>query len=105
MKDREMVLPINESVRILYRRSSSYPYEYAVMLQVRDGDGWETVIVCDNSHEGERRDDSVDDHHFHRYSGGKKRSPQPLPFEASTTNDAMAKAIEWFADDWEELIS
>ena len=96
---------VSETVQIVYLRSSQYPYEYAIMLQVRNGDGWQTVIVADNSHEGERRDKSVDDHHCHRYAGDKKRSAESLPYEVVDTNDAMAKAIRWFADDWEELIS
>ena len=104
-KDREIVLQISEQVRIVYMRSSAYPYEYAVMLQTHNGEGWETKIIADNSHEGERRDESVDDHHCHRYADGKKRSPESLPFKVSDANEAMAKAIEWFADEWEELIS
>lgn len=104
-KDRENPLWVTEEIRILYRRSSTYPYEYAIMLQIHKGDGWETIISADNAHAGERRDSGVDDHHCHRYSGGKKRSPESLPYPVKDTNDAMAKAIRWFADEWEELIS
>lgn len=100
-----MILPISATVRIVYMRSSAYPYEYAVMLQIHNGGGWETMIVADNSHEGERRDDAVDDHHCHRYADGQKQSPESLPYTATDANDAMAKAIRWFADEWEELIS
>ena len=104
-KDREIIYALGEGVRIVYRRSSAYPIEYAILLQIHNGDGWETQISCDNAHEGERRDSSVDDHHFHRYSDGQKRSPQSLPFTVKGTNDAMHKAIRWLADKWEELIS
>ena len=104
-KDREHPLWITEEVRILYKRSSAHPVEYAIMLQIHNGDGWETVISVDNSHEGERRDETVDDHHCHVYSKGAKQSAEALPFEVADTNDAMAKAIQWFADEWEELIS
>ncbi|MDQ2676380.1 MAG: hypothetical protein M3Y34_06180 [Actinomycetota bacterium] len=104
-KYREIIFPMTEDVQILYMRSSARPVEYVVMLQMRDGDGWKTVLSVDNSHEAERRDTSVDDHHCHRYIGDKKRSPEPLPFAVVDTNDAMAKAIQWFADDWEALIS
>jgi hypothetical protein len=103
-KDREAILPITDEVQIVYLRSSARPIEYAVMLQKRDSDGWKTVMVVDNSHEGERRDTSVDEHHCHRYIGDSKRSPESLPFEVVDTNDAMAKAISWFADDWEGLL-
>lgn len=104
-KDREIIYAVADGVRIVYKRSSAYPIEYAILLQIHNGDGWETQISCDNAHEGERRDGSVDDHHFHRYADGRKRSPQSLPFTVEDTNDAMHKAIRWFADNWEELIS
>jgi hypothetical protein len=86
-------------------RSTAHPVEYAILLQRRAEDDWETVVGVDNSHEGERRNQDVDDHHCHVYSGGAKQSPESLPFNVADTNDAMAKAIRWFADEWEELIS
>jgi hypothetical protein len=57
--------------------------------------------VADNSH----ADRNVAEHHWHRYLDGKKQPSQPLPFEVSSTNEAMAKIINWFAQDWTELIS
>jgi len=57
--------------------------------------------VADNSH----ADRHVDEHHCHRYREGEKQPAEPLPFEASDTNDAMAKIIDWFAENWMELIS
>jgi hypothetical protein len=101
VKDREVVFPINERVQIAYLRTSEWPAEYAVMLQERDGDGWKTRLVADNSHE----DGHVDAHHFHRYIDDQKQAAEALPFKVSDTKDAMAKAIRWFADKWEELIS
>jgi hypothetical protein len=41
----------------------------------------------------------------HRYLEGEKQPAEPLPFEVSDTNDAMAKIIDWFAENWTELIS
>jgi hypothetical protein len=43
--------------------------------------------------------------HCHRYLEGEKQPAEPLPFEVSYTNDAMAKVIDWFAENWTELIS
>lgn|GEM_PF-3432083 len=74
--------------------------EYAILLQVHGAKGWETRLVADNSH----ADRHVDEHHFHRHVGGKKQPAEPLPFAVADTNDAMAKVIGWFAEDWRELI-
>ena len=43
-KDRESVHPIagTEGAQIVYRRSSARPVEYAILLQVRGANGWET---------------------------------------------------------------
>jgi hypothetical protein len=58
-KDRESVHPLagTEGVQIVYRRSSTRPVEYAILLQLRCAKGWETRIVADNSH----RDRHVDE--------------------------------------------
>jgi len=102
-KDRESVHPVagTDDVQIAYRRSSARPVEYAILLQVRRSRGWETRVVADNSH----ADRHVDEHHCHRYLGGEKQPAAPLPFEVADTNDAMAKIIDWFAENWTELIS
>lgn len=101
-KDREIALPIagTEDLQILYRRSSARPVEYAVLLQVRDPKGWKTRVVADNSHV----DQHIDEHHFHRYVDEERQPAEPLPFDVAGTNDAMAKVIRWFADDWRGLI-
>jgi len=102
-KDRESVHPIRgtEDAQIVYRRSSARPVEYAIMLQSQGANGWETRIVADNSH----ADQHVDEHHCHRYLDGEKQPAEPLPFNASDTNEAMAKIIEWFSENWSELTS
>ena len=94
-------IPGTENAQIVYRRSSVRPVEYAIMLQVRGAKGWETRIVADNSH----ADRHVDEHHCHRYVDGQKQPAERLPFKVSNTNDAMAKIIEWFAENWSELTS
>lgn len=95
--------PISETdeAQIVYRRSSARPVEYAIMLQVRGTSGWETRVVADNSH----ADRHVDEHHCHRYLGSQKQPAEPLPFSVADTNDAMAKVIDWFAENWTELTS
>jgi hypothetical protein len=102
-KDRESVHPIPDGVdvQIIYRRSSARPVEYAILLQVRGPKDWETRVVADNSH----ADRHVDEHHCHRYLGGEKQPAEPLPFDVSGTNDAMAKIIGWFTENWRELTS
>ena len=102
-KDRESVHPVAgaEDVQIVYRRTSARPVEYAILLQVRDPRGWGTRVVADNSHV----DLHVDEHHWHRYVDGEQQPAESLPFEVSGTNDAMGKIIDWFADNWTELIS
>lgn len=103
-KDRESVHPIagTEEAQIVYRRSGERPFEYAILLQIRTEKGfWQTSVVADNSHV----DRNVAEHHWHRYLGGEKQSSEPLPFEVSSTNEAMGKIIEWFAKDWTKLIS
>lgn len=101
-KDRESVHPIagSEFVQIVYRRTSRRPVEYAILLQIWTEKGWETRAVADNSN----TDRHVDEHHYHRYLRGQKQQAKPLPFAVSSTNDAMAKVIAWFAKDWTELI-
>jgi hypothetical protein len=101
-KDRESVHPVagTEDVQIVYRRSSARPVEYAILLQVRTAKGWETRIVADNSH----ADRHVDEHHWHRYLEGEKQAEESLPFQVADANDAMAKVIRWFADNWTKLI-
>ena len=71
------------------------------MAQSYVADDWETRIVADNSH----ADRHVDEHHCHRYLGGKKQLAEPLPFKVEGTNDAMAKIIAWFGENWGELTS
>jgi len=102
-KDRESVHPVagTDDVQIVYRRSTARPVEYAILLQVRDAKSWKTRIVADNSHANHH----VDEHHCHRYLEGEKQPAEPLPFEVAGTNDAMAKVIGWFAENWTELIS
>jgi len=102
-KDRESVHPIAGAgeAQIVYRRSSARPIEYAILLQIDGPKGWETRIVADNSH----TDLHVDEHHCHRYLDGEKQPAEPLPFKVSDTNDAMAKIINWFAENWGELTS
>ena len=100
-KDRESVHPVpgTDDAQIVYLRSSARPVEYAIMLQVRGAENWETRLVADNSH----ADRHVDEHHWHRYLEGEKQPAEPLPFAVSGTNDAMAKLIRWLADNWTEL--
>jgi hypothetical protein len=102
-KDRESAHPIagTEDAQIVYRRSNARPVEYAILLQVRRAKGWETRIVAGNSH----ADRHVDEHHWHRYLDGKKQPAEPLPFRVANTNDAMAKVIDWLAENWTELTS
>lgn len=90
-----------DEAQIVYRRSSARPVEYAIMLQVRAPSGWETRVVADNSH----ADRHVDEHHRHRYLGSQKQPAEPLPFSVADTNDAMAKVIDWFVENWTELTS
>lgn len=101
-KDRESVHPVadSEEVQIVYRRSAERPFEYAILLQAWTEKGWQTRVVADNSHAHR----NVDAHHWHRYIRGEKQPSEALPFEVSSTNDAMAKVIKWFAKDWAELI-
>jgi hypothetical protein len=100
-KDRESVHPVpgTDDAQIVYLRSSARPVEYAIMLQVRGVEGWETQVVADNSHS----DRHVDEHHWHRYLDGQKQPAEPLPFAVSDSNDAMAKVIRWLAENWTEL--
>lgn len=51
-KDRESIHPVSgtEDAQIVYLRSSARPVEYAIMLQIREAEGWETRVVADNSH-------------------------------------------------------
>lgn len=101
-KDRESIYPIAgaDQAQIVYRRSSARPVEYAILLQTRGPQGWVTQIVADNSH----ADRHVDEHHCHRYVDGEKQPAKPLPFAVTDTNDAMGKIIDWFAENWTELI-
>lgn len=101
-KDRESIHPIpgTDEVQIVYWRSSARPVEYAILLQAHGSQGCETRIVADNSH----ADRHVDEHHCHRYLDGEKQPAEPLPFAVSDTNDAMGKIIDWFTDNWTELI-
>jgi hypothetical protein len=101
VKDRRLVLALEPGrAEILYLRSSTHPVLYAIVLRVDRGDGWQAVVSIDNSHEGRS---GVDPHHLHRYADGQKQAPEPLPFPVTGTNDAMAQAIAWIADNWEDL--
>lgn len=102
-KDRESVHPIvgTDDAQIVYRRSSTQPVEYAILLQIRGAKGWDTRAAADNSH----ADRHVDEHHYHRYLEGQKQPAEPLPFSIADTNDAMAKVIGWLAENWTELTS
>jgi|SRR3954447_2965576 hypothetical protein len=105
VKDREVIINLDENIRIVYLRSSVRPVEYAVLLQKQELKGPKTVIVADNSHEGRRIGDGIDEHHCHRYVDDEKQPAEPLPFSVTDANDAMAKVIRWFTSDWKELVS
>lgn len=106
-KDRGIPIYLGDraKARILYLRSSARPVEYAVLLQRLEVAGWKTLIVADNSHKEGHREEGIGEHHCHRYVDDEKQPAQPLPFPVTDTNDAMAKVIQWFEDDWKELIS
>lgn len=99
-KDRRIILPLRPGVaEILYLRSSMRPLVYAVVLRRKSQGRWQAVVSIDNNHERA----GVDSHHLHRYIGGEKQEPESLPFSVVDTNDAMSKAIQWLADNWEDL--
>jgi len=91
---------VPDLVEILYM-SGSHDDEYAIVLRVRRGTEWDAIASVDNSHERA----GVDAHHLHRYAGGVKGDPQPLPFAVVDSRDARAKVIRWMTDNWEELSS
>lgn len=106
VKDREAFIDLeDDDVRIVYLRSSARPVEYAILLQKAEPESWKTVMVADNSHKEGHREEGICEHHCHRYIADEKQPAESLPFSVTSTNDAMAKVIQWFEAEWKELIS
>jgi hypothetical protein len=95
MKDRQRELLLDDGKsRIVIRRSSSHPVEYAIVL-VHEYDGADrTVRSYDNAH-------AVDEHHEHRYIRTEK---QPPTITDGTVNDAMASALRRLRQHWRAYV-
>jgi hypothetical protein len=95
VKDRQWVINLDERTRIVVRRSSAHPFEYAVVL-VRDHQGSEyAVVALDNAH-------NASEHHEHRYIGTEK---QPPAIMSGRVNDVMHRAISRLRRDWRALVA
>ena len=101
-KDRESVHPVpgTDDAQIVYLRSSARPVEYAIMLQIRGAEGWETG--------GSWRTTPTATGTLTSTIGTATltaRSNRQSPFRSlvSDSNDAMAKVIRWLAENWTEL--
>lgn len=84
---REVIYKTDEpSIRVRYRRSEAPPpYTYAVTLEVREEEAWQTVRLWDNA-------DDVHEHHVHEYTRQEGKQ-KPIIQLFSSVNEAMAVAI------------
>ncbi|MEX2023573.1 MAG: hypothetical protein WD993_00690 [Thermoleophilaceae bacterium] len=102
MKDRERQIYLEDGQsRIVVRRSSTHPVEYAITLITRHDGRDHAVRTFDNAHD-------VEEHHEHRYIGSEK---QPPSIVRRSVNDAMKRAEEallahWraYVDEWKQTI-
>jgi hypothetical protein len=94
VKDRHRVIDLDGRTRIIIRRSSVHPVEYAFTL-VRDyGDDTHAVAVFDNAH-------GPDEHHEHQYIRADK---QPPIVTWGNVNRAMHTAISKITSEWRSLV-
>jgi hypothetical protein len=102
VKDRERQIDLNDGLsRIVLRRSSTHPVEYAITLITRHDGSDYAVRTFDNAHD-------VEEHHEHRYVGTDK---QPPSIVRGSVNDAMKRAetallSHWraYVDEWRQTI-
>ncbi len=99
MKDREHVLLLDFDVRVLVRRSSRHPPEYAIVLMALRNGRWRTVRTYDNAHR-------VEEHHEHRYAGDTKLPPSithgPVNKAMSAAESAILDGWRTMVDEWEQ---
>lgn len=93
-KDRTRVRRVAHDVRIVVRRSSSHPVEYAIVLLTERDGTWHTVRTFDNAH-------ASHEHHEHRYVGSNK---QPPIVTYGPTNDAMHAAEVKLLTGWSDIV-
>jgi len=80
--------------RVLVETDEGRPFErYAVMLQVRAGEGWTTILLFDNAH---------GQHDLHRYTGSEKQPA--VRFLEGTPQEVVPAAVRHLVDRWEAIV-
>lgn len=88
------IRPLAENARILVEREGRPVEQYAVMLQLRIYDRWQTVQLLDNAH---------GHHDLHRYTGDKKQAAEH--FMDGPVSVVMPAAIAHLISNWERIAS
>lgn len=95
VKDRERQIDLSDGLsRIVLRRSSTHPVEYAITLITRHDGRDYAVRTFDNAHD-------VEEHHEHRYVGMDK---QPPSIVRGSVNDAMKRAEAALLSHWRAYV-
>jgi hypothetical protein len=83
---------LSPDARILVDLEGRPMERYAVMLQLRIEDKWQTIRLLDNAH---------GDHDMHRYTGSEKQPGER--FSEGSPNEVAPKAIRYLIDHWEAI--
>jgi hypothetical protein len=83
---------LSADARILVDLKGRPIERYAVMLQLRIEDKWQTVRLLDNAHR---------DHDMHRYTGSEKQPAER--FAEGAVNEVAPQAIRYLIDHWEAI--
>lgn len=86
------IRPLAEDARILIEFEGRPLECYAIMLQLRIEDRWQTIRLFDNAH---------GHHDMHRYTGSEKQPAER--FAEGSVNDVAPKAIRYLVDYWEAI--
>ena len=87
-----LIRPLARDARVLVELEGQPVERYAVMLQLRIEDRWQTIRLLDNAH---------GDHDMHRYTGAEKQPAEQ--FAEGTVNEVAPMAIRHLIDHWEAI--
>lgn len=88
------IRPLAEDAQILVEVEGRPVSRYAVMLQLRINDRWQTIQLLDNAH---------GDHDLHRYTGDQKQAAEH--FMDGPVSTVIPTAIAYLISNWERIVS
>lgn len=86
------IRPLSADARLLVGLEGRPLARYAVMLQLRIEENWQTIRLIDNAH---------GNHDLHRYTGSEKQPAER--FAEGVVNEVAPMAIRYLINHWEAI--